>query len=280
MTAGAADRPAADGAPDHGCAADTDGDLGADHRARRYNYRRFRFDHYLEQKAGRVEAGGPAADAEVRTPEGERVRLSELWAEDPLVLETGSVTCPVFAAKVDAMDRLARRYRDGANFRVLYVREAHPGGRRPAHRNLEQKRARARELVEAEGVERPVLVDDLEGTAGLAYGAAPNSVHLIGTDGVISYRADWCDPDEVEGELRRLLDAGGEGAAVEPRRREDNFTRPSPGLLAAAVRVFRRAGPPSLRDFLTQAPRMIAYRLRAAVTSDRVAGERPRPTRG
>jgi len=233
--------------------------------AESYNYRRFSLSRYLGGREGAVEAGEEAPDASLRRLDGGRVRLSELWSRGPLVLEAGSLTCPVFVHKIPAMDELARRFEGRAAFRILYVREAHPGGRQPPHRDAGDKLRRARRLTEGERPGRPVLVDDPEGTVNRAFGAVPNGVVVIGTDGVVTYRADWCDPEEVAAEVERLLAAGGAGRDLPPRDRRDNFTAPSPGLLATALRVLRRAGSPALRDFLSQVPRIFAYRVKRAL---------------
>ncbi|MCL7417041.1 MAG: hypothetical protein M8354_04285, partial [Halalkalicoccus sp.] len=99
----------------------TDPETGDD-----YNYRRFRFwpaDQGIDRG---VTSGTEAPDATVYTLEGNPVELSGLWEDRPIVIEFGSITCPIFAAKVDAMDALAQTY-DGIDFYIVYTREAHPG---------------------------------------------------------------------------------------------------------------------------------------------------------
>lgn len=62
----------------------------------------------------------------------------------------------------------------------VYTREAHPGERFPAHRSPEQKLAHARAFRERCAIERPILVDDLEGTGHRLYGTLPNMTYLLG----------------------------------------------------------------------------------------------------
>lgn len=223
-----------------------------------YNYRHFRFAAY-EGTRRNVRAGDPAPDGTLYTLDGDEVTLAGLWRERPAVVEFGSVTCPIFTEKVDRMDALARRY-EAVDFYVVYVREAHPGRRCPPHGSFEEKARRAREV--REGVERTVLVDDLEGSVHRAFDALPNSVSVVGTDGIVSYRADWLEPAALEDHLRRLLAGGGRGADVPPTDLTGNFHRPTPARLRALVGVARRAGLDSLRDFLASAPRMVRYRIR------------------
>jgi len=228
-----------------------------------YNYDQFSLAASDAENVKRgVEAGERAADATLATLDGESVRLSELWSERPAVVEFGSITCPVFTGKVDVMNALARTYAGEVDFYVVYAREAHPGQRYPAHRSFEEKVANASEARREEGVDRTVLVDDLDGTMHRAYDALPNSAYVVGTDGVVAHRADWTDPAAIDRTLAALLEADGRGAAVDAASLEENFEPPNGEALAELVRVLRRAGPGSLRDFLTAMPRMLLYRFR------------------
>ena len=80
----------------------------------------------------------------------------------------------------------------------VYVREAHPGELFPAHRSLEQKLSTARTFKQQFGIQRPILVDDLEGTGHKLYGALPNMTYLINQGGKVLFRADWTDPPTIE----------------------------------------------------------------------------------
>lgn len=84
------------------------------------------------------------------------------------------------------------------DFIFLYTREAHPGENYPAHRSFEQKLAQARAFKEIFKTERPILVDDLVGTAHKLYGSLPNMTYLIGRGGRVMFRADWTDPPTIE----------------------------------------------------------------------------------
>ena len=109
---------------------------------------------------------------------------------------------------------MAKKYQDkGFSFLFVYSREAHPGENFPAHRSMEDKLHHAQAFKEKEGVERPVLVDDLEGTGHHLYGTLPNMTYLISTSGQILFRADWTDPPTIEGALDYIL-------ASRARRRE------------------------------------------------------------
>lgn len=233
-----------------------------------YNYNHFGFSSYLAGKERQVVEGGSAQDGVVYDLQGNAVQLSRLWQERPMVLEFGSITCPVFVGKVPSMNSLESQYQGKADFYVLYTREAHPGRNYGAHRNLEQKLQCAVDLREQEGVGRTILVDGVEGTLHGTYGAMPNSVYLIGTDGVVAHRADWLNPGVLKQRLDELLAAQGVGAHVPPSSLADNYIRVNPQAMATSLRVFWRAGLGSGVDFLLSFPAMVQGRLAAARRGD------------
>lgn len=220
-----------------------------------YNYDRFRMEAYRLEEFTGPGVGEPAPDFIAETLDGRQLRLSEFRGH-PVVLETGSYSCPMYVGNIDAMDQLARRYPE-VKFLVLYVREAHPGSKVSAHRSVEDKAALARKVASEEHEGREVLVDDLEGSAHRAYGNLPDMVYLIGEDGTVLLREQWNDPEIVEKALGRL------------RRKEplDDLKPganrpPSPRI---TLRVLLRSGRDSLGDFLLQLPRMVLAELRQSL---------------
>ncbi|MDP2735667.1 MAG: hypothetical protein Q8P12_05680 [bacterium] len=210
-----------------------------------------------------AQAGKEAATGSLHRLAGGEASLSELWAERPIVLETGSITCPVFVHATEGVDRLAEQFRGRADFYVMYVDEQHPGKRYPSAATLEDKMAAAQDLREAENVARTILVDDIEGAVHEAYDSLPNSVHLIGTDGIVAYRADWMDSDRLKEEIAELLEAGGKGAAVKPESVEKNYPPFSWSLLGAVWKTKERAGTSSFVDLLFSLPGILFWRLGA-----------------
>jgi hypothetical protein len=154
---------------------------------------------------------------------------------------------------------MARRYADkGIAFVFVYTREAHPGENFPAHRTMEQKLAHARAFKELFGVERPILVDDLSGTAHRLYGMLPNMTYLIGRGGRVLFRADWTDAPTIEAALDYVLAARArrrDGLRLAPfyaefvgfrwhdaAKASDVLERAGPKAVADRERVQRRAG--------------------------------------
>ena len=59
----------------------------------------------------------------------------------------------------------------------------------------------------------PLALDGIEGAAEQAYGAWPERIYIIGTDGKVAYKGGMgpfqFHPDEAEKKLAALLDKGG-----------------------------------------------------------------------
>lgn len=152
-----------------------------------------------------------------------------------------------------ALDTLAEEYApQGIRSVFFYTREAHPGEHFPAHRSQEQKLAHARAFQKRFGIERTVLVDDLEGAGHRLYGLLPNMTYLIGRGGRVLFRADWTDPVTIEHAIRYLLDSRGrrrEGLSLKPFYAEFLGYRWS--SQAAFMEGLEVAGPQAVADFRT-----------------------------
>ncbi len=115
----------------------------------------------------------------------------------PTVLLFGSWTCDVFAGHAEALRALHARYRDRADFYLVYTREAHPvDGGRPSRRvkqeqthTMEDRRRVASRCVKALGLDMPVLLDDLDDSLVSAYNALPERAFAIDAKGRIAWRS-------------------------------------------------------------------------------------------
>lgn len=164
---------------------------------------------------------------------------------------------------IPVMESLANEYSGRVDFYILYVREAHPGKNYPAHTSFSEKLEYANDLKRLEAVGRTILIDDFEGTMNRDYGARPNSVYIIGKDGVISYRADWNDPNEVEKQVNVLLESDGYGSKVSPVDVKNNFVPGTGGMMRTMYRVLNRAGFAAIADLALMAPNMLQGRIHA-----------------
>lgn len=70
------------------------------------------------RNAERFEKTGPkpgeaAPDFELKTLDGKTIRASQLWADKPTLLRTGSETCSVFRREALPFERLAEQFATG-----------------------------------------------------------------------------------------------------------------------------------------------------------------------
>ena len=107
------------------------------------------------------------------------------------------------------MNNLAEKYADkkvGSIF--LYTHEAHPGEIYPHLTSMEQKFKHARDLRDILDVNRPILVDSLDGACHRTYGSMPNMTWIFNKSGMPVYKSDWTDVDSVELAVEYLLRVG------------------------------------------------------------------------
>lgn len=161
-----------------------------------YHYDRFKLDYYDLTAFPGPKPGDQADDFTVATMDGGEAKLSDYFGQW-VVLETGSLTCNMYARNIDRMDDLRRRYPD-VEFLMVYVREAHPGSKTPQHKSIEDKRRAAVMLRAMLGENRAILLDDMEGTMHRHYGAMPNMVYVINPSGTILYRHDWTVVEDLD----------------------------------------------------------------------------------
>lgn len=210
-----------------------------------YNYENFSTDDYEFETVVGPTVGDKAMDFELTTSTGEPKRLLDFDA-DFLVLEMGSITCPLFQSRRGIMGGLEGEF-DRVKSAVLYVREAHPGALVKAHQSFQDKQSCALQLKEHDHEGRLILVDDYEGSAHIAYGSMPNAVFIMNRAGIVVYRAEWNNPSAVRKALKALI-AGKEVTAKAYFR---------PPLPWRAIQTFKQAGHGSAPDFFKGLPFLI-----------------------
>jgi alkyl hydroperoxide reductase subunit AhpC len=238
----------------------------------KYNYESFTRELLQKQMAlsdAGPEPGEPAPDFEARTLEGKSVRLSDFRGRRNVVLTFGSLTCPMTAGSIAGMNELFSEY-NGKNtqFLFVYVREAHPGERIPAHGSLEAKTGAAERLRDEEEIEMPILVDELRGPIHRKYGKLGSATFLIDKSGRVAFRALWTQPHVVEDALDELLERqrerGVEHAVVNGG---EDRSFPLSYAMVHASRALERGGEKSLADFR----QALGPRARLVLASSRIA---------
>lgn len=105
------------------------------------------------------------------------------------------------------MNAIANKYAgQGVGSIFLYTHEAHPGEIYPHLTSMDQKLRHARDLRDVLGVQRPILVDALDGACHRAYGSMPNMTWIFTRTGLPVYKSDWTDANSVENAIVYFLD--------------------------------------------------------------------------
>lgn len=225
----------------------------------RYNYDRFSKSTLVKELAGTKfgsapEPGDKAPDFELRTIEGEKIRLSDFRSDMNVVLTFGSATCPLTAGSAADLNDLYRQYSsDEVQFLFIYVREAHPGENLPAHKSMKEKVEAAEFFREEEQLEIPVLVDDVNGRVHRKYGSLPNPTFIIDKSGRVAFRALSTRGGVIGEALSELLERqherGVEHAIV---RGGEDAVAPSMKSLLHSYRALERGGSNAISDFREQ----------------------------
>jgi len=211
-----------------------------------YNYTHFNPKDYNFSDFKGPKAGEHYINFHAKTIDGKDVKLSDYLGK-PVVLETGSITCPMYANTSSPMNKLQEEYPD-VNFLLLYIREAHPGKRTNATTKIETKTLNAIATEKLYGEKRTILVDDINGTAHKLYGAMPNMTYVISKTGVVKFRANWSDVKALKKVLVNIND--------DTLEKKDYFDiiKPSP---YTAVKVLLIGGFGALVEFLVGLPQLM-----------------------
>ncbi|MBI1299270.1 hypothetical protein GC175_30430 [bacterium] len=105
------------------------------------------------------------------------------------------------------MNAVAERFADqnvGSIF--VYSYEAHPGEFYLHLTSMAQKFRHAADLRDKLGVNRPILVDALDGACHRAYGSMPNMTWIFNRSGIPIYKSDWTDANSVENAIVYFLE--------------------------------------------------------------------------
>ncbi|QEH36927.1 Iodothyronine deiodinase [Aquisphaera giovannonii] len=180
----------------------------------------------FRQEFGSLQSGpnldDRAPDFRLRTNDGKtQVSLSGMIGPRPLVLIFGNFTCGPFRYHAGNLEKLFRRYRERANFLMIYVRETHPadGWRMQSNetigisaiqpRTWDQRADVARRCGRLLGLGFPMLVDTIDDGVATQYSGMPARLYLIDRMGKIAYKGGrgpyGFKPDELEQALILLL---------------------------------------------------------------------------
>lgn len=159
----------------------------------------YRFNHFnikliandLRFSRDALKPGQQIPNVTVFNSDGEPIELYDLCSDKPLLLVTGSITCPMTISAFPTMDQLQEKLGDKVNFALVYVREAHPAESYSQPETIEEKVRHASDLQRIYNTQWPVIVDDIDGPLHKALDVLPNSAHLIGQGGEILFQSLW-----------------------------------------------------------------------------------------
>ena len=93
------------------------------------------------------------------------------------------------------------------HFIIVYSTEAHPrASADPA--TYEERVALAITCGEEDGINVPVLVDEMDNRVWCTYGAQPNNAYFIGKDAKVIARQSWYIPQTMEKAIVSYLNGG------------------------------------------------------------------------
>jgi hypothetical protein len=155
------------------------------------------------------------------------------------------------AASIGAVNELYDRFRDtGTEVLLVYVREAHPGERLPAHESMNDKIVSAWFLRKEEDLEIPIVVDDLRGSIHRDYGKLPSPAFLIDKSGRVAFRSKWANAEALAAAIEELTELqeqrGTDHAIVQGG---ENLSMPISYADLSSYRALERGGKASIKDF-------------------------------
>jgi hypothetical protein len=154
------------------------------------------------------QAGSPVPDTQIIEANGRAFSPSQ-YKGHVLVLEFGSMSCPVFRSHAQDMEKLRALEGSRAFFLIVYTREAFPTGDKNVERNrdegvnipqattLDDRKAQALEVQRELRITIPMAVDSMDDSVSKAFGSFPNGAIVIGKDGNIFTHQQWTNPDTL-----------------------------------------------------------------------------------
>jgi len=196
-------------------------------------------------------AGDRLPEFDLPTVDGGQLKTGDLTGQ-PVLLVTGSFTCPMTASSNPILKELHARFGSQIEFVTLYVREAHPGEHHDQASVAEEKKEAARALKSRDRLPWTVAVDDPDGSLHQRLDEKPNAAYLADRNGTIVFRSLWAGDERG---LGRALEAVAKGE----RPPEEESTRrlvPMARGVGTMREMTRRAGPRAQIDVWQAAPPM------------------------
>lgn len=180
------------------------------------------FNNEIGSMSEGPKVGDLAPPFKLKSADGEgTVELAKLIGKKPVVLVFGNFTCGPFRALYPDVEAVQRRFKDQAEFVMVYVREAHPTDGWKMGSNGRMGVAVKQPTTTAERVEvcaqfrkkldpsLTVAVDEISDPAGNGYSGMPARLYVIDPAGKVAYKSGrgpfGFKPNEMEQALSMCL---------------------------------------------------------------------------
>ncbi|GGE88175.1 peroxiredoxin family protein [Massilia psychrophila] len=226
------------------------------------NASEYKYDHVTMKVLMSDMAFGPGAPApgdriprfDLPLADGGRIDTMDFQDRKPLLVITGSYTCPMTASSNPLLKELHSEFGQDIDFVMLQVREAHPGEHVEQPSTENQKQDNARAMKARDQLPWPIAVDDVDGSVHRSLDEKPNAVWLTDRNGVIVYRGVWVGDDTA---LIQALDAAVRGVKP-PQQDSGRLLSPMAMGIGKMAEMTGMAGPRARRDMWRAAPPMAA----------------------
>lgn len=195
--------------------------------------------------------GDRLPEFDLSTVDGGQLKTSDLTGR-PVLLVTGSFTCPMTASSNPTLKELHGRFGSDIEFVTLYVREAHPGEHHDQASVAEEKQEAAQALKSRDRLPWTVAVDDPDGSVHRQLDEKPNAAYLADRTGTIVFRSLWAGDQRG---LTQALDAVAKGEQP-PEAESTRRLVPMARGIGTMHELMRQAGPRAQRDLWRVAPPM------------------------
>lgn len=151
-----------------------------------------------ERHPDKLRVGDEAPDFALADTAGKNEFQLSAYRGKPVVLMFGSLTCPPFRRRIQDVDKLYEEYKDGVEFRFIYIREAHPDsvlfvkedGAEKLQKieqtdTLDQRVQTAKVCTETLRIDIPVVVDRADNAVNKTYAGWPIRLVIVDPEGKI-----------------------------------------------------------------------------------------------
>lgn len=219
----------------------------SDYRYESISFKLFLDDLRFSEKS--VKPGQTIPNIDVFNTNGEQLKLYDLSKDQPLLLITGSLTCPMTISSIPSVGDFQNEMGDAVNIALVYVREAHPGEKVPQPMSLDEKIDHAKRLREVYGTDFPIIVDGIDGELHQALDIMPNSAHLIDSEGILLFRSLFATDKAA---IEKALTAVSKGKRIQ-KTESQGLVAPMVGAAGYMNGTFTIAGRRSHKEMLVSA---------------------------